>query len=280
MNLSFPVSTELLTLNFATYKTLESELRRQHDLSILQYRAMSLMQQSSIIEESLLIERLDANASQLSQNLTALAKRDCVSWEPVKGSARSWMLTRHGKAVLDDVDITVIQIYERYFSKLDNVIEQSVLTGLRMASQTRRAIRLKDDDYFDEQSYFENVLSIVHTTTKSLQTYHLSPVQFRIMFELLMHGPAVKAHLAKTLVLKRSTISWACETLVERGLVQAAADTSAKSCPVALTQTGRNEAQNAAQSVDEAWCDVRVWTPTEKRGCQKVAEYFVETFAH
>jgi DNA-binding MarR family transcriptional regulator len=280
MNLSYPVSTELLTLNFATYKTLESELRRQHDLSILQYRAMSLMQQGRIVDESRLIERLDANASQLSQNLSSLAKRDYASWEPNKGSTRSWMLTRPGMVVLDDADVTVIQVYERYFTKLDSATEQNVLPTLRMTSQTQGTARLKDGNYFDEQSYFESILSIVHATIKSLQSFDLSPVQFRIMFELLQHGPAVKAHLAAKLVLARSTVNWACETLAERGLVRTAGDVSAKSRPVVLTQAGRAETQRAAQGVDQAWCDVRVWTSAEKLGSQKVAEYFVETFAH
>lgn len=278
MKLSFPVTCELLTLDFSTYKSFESALRRQHDLSILQYRAMSLIHQRGGIAESRMIEALDANASQLSQNLSKLLRRDYVSWMPAAGSARSWSITKLGRAALEEADITVIRIYNQYFVKLSSDLEQSVIPGLRMTSQSQGIIRVKDGGYFDEQAFFESVLSAVQTVTESLQQFDLSPVQFRILFELLQHGPTVKAHLAKSLMLARSTVNWACDTLVERNFVHFVAGASGRAVPVLLTESGRAMVQRAAEYVDRTWCSMRVWSSEEKRYYQQVAEFFVESF--
>lgn len=278
MKLSFPVTSELLTLDFSTYKSFESALRREHDLSILQYRAMSLIHQGGDVAESRMIDELDANASQLSQNLSKLLRLDYVSWAPAAGSAKSWALTKLGRTALEDADITVIRTYNQYFVKLNADLEQNVLPGLRMTSQSQGFIRVKDERYFDEQAFFESVLSAVQTATESLQQFDLSPVQFRILFELLQHGPAVKAHLAKRLMLTRSTVNWAYEALSERGFAHAAAGGLGRAIPIALTEPGRVTAQRAAEHIDRTWCGMRVWSPEEKRHYQQVADYFVEAF--
>ena len=279
MRLLYPISTELLTLDFVTHKALERELRQQQGMSILQYRAMSWMQQNRLIEESRLVEELNANASQLSQDLGKLTEREFVSWERSTGSARSWALTRLGKAALDDADITLTQVYERFFSELDDALEENVRSGLRLTSQSQGIIRVRGEGYFDEHSFFESVLSIVQTVTKSLHPFGLSPVQFRILFELRVRGPVARAQLAKALILTRSTVSWGCETLAERGLVRVATGSSAKSLPVTLTSEGRVEAERAAECVDRAWCEMRVWSPDERLYYQQAAEYFARSFA-
>lgn len=278
MKLRYPITSELLTLDCAMFQNFERELRRQHELSILQYRSMSLMQQSESVEEACLIRDYEANASQLSKDLGELSKRGIVSWKSAGGSFKTWSLTEAGEAFLESVDNTVIQVYDRYFSGLEYGMEESAMPGLVMINQSRGIVRIKGERFFDEHTFFESILPFVHIVTKSSHILGLSPTQFRVLFELLEYGPALKAHLANRLMLSRSTVNWTCETLEGLGLVRVIAGKTGRVRPVLLTDTGRVTAENLAEVVDLEYCDLRVWSPEEKRTYQHVAEYFVKTF--
>ncbi len=278
MKLSFPITPELLTLAFATCQRLESELRLQSDLSLLQFRAMALMQQNESIAESRLIDELGTSASQLSQNLGNLTKRNIAASKSISGSAKSWALTLSGQSALDEADIVLIEVYNEFFSRLDDDVEEGVRAGLRLTSQSHGIIRVKDGRFFDEQAYFESVLPVVQIVINNTQLVGLSPAQFRVLFELVVGGPALKAHLASKLLLTRSTIGWACKTLEEGGFVYESRRAPGKADPVVLTKAGRVLAERAVMSIDRACCDMRVWSPDEKLLYQQVAEYFVESF--
>ena len=105
-----------------------------------------------------------------------------------------------------------------------------------MTSLSRGTIRVKDGGYFDEQAFFETILAIVQTSIEHAKSFDLSPVQLRILFKLLDEGPALKAHLAKKLMLTRSTVNWACEALAERSLLCVVSGASSKAAPVTLTE--------------------------------------------
>ena len=148
-----------------------------------------------------------------------------------------------------------------------------------MTSLSQGIIRVKDGNYFDEQAFFETILAIVQTVIEYAKPFDLSPVQFRILFMLLDDGPALKAHLAKKLILTRSTVNWACDALAERGYLCVVVGVSGKAIPVALTDRGRTVTEQAAERIDRAWCEMRVWSPEEKQYNQQVGEYFVKSFA-
>ncbi len=80
-------------------------------------------------------------------------------------------------------------------------------------------------------------------------------------------------------MLTRSTVNWACEALAERSLLCVVSGASGKAAPVTLTEQGRNVTERAAERIDRAWCDMRVWSPEEKLYNQQVGEYFVNSFA-
>lgn len=160
MRLVYPITPELITLVCATCQGFEKALRRECDLSILQYRALSHLRQNGSCGETPLASALKANMSLLSRNLGELARRGCIDSEYIPKSGKSWSIAREGMHVLDEADIVLIGVYDSFFSGLDSQLHKSVKAGLRLTSQSQGHVRIKDGRFFDELAYFESVLAV------------------------------------------------------------------------------------------------------------------------
>ena len=108
MELLYPLSSELMTFVHLLNHTIETDLRRECDLNLVQYRTLSCLKQAGEIEEARVARALAVSASRLSQALGELAKLDYVRSRTYRGPTKLIRLSDRGMRALADADLVLI----------------------------------------------------------------------------------------------------------------------------------------------------------------------------
>ena len=273
MELRYPISTELFTFVHELNRTIELALRREHNLSVVQYRALSCMRQAGELEESAIVRILAIGSSQLSQALGGLASQDCVESRTHGGPAKLWKLTETGDRLTEDADATLVDACNQVFGPLGSELGRAIRSGSMLTNQRHGVVRIENGRFFEEHACFEAFLQAERFTKESTKSFGLTQTEFRILFLLYCDGPTSKSKLAHRLILAPSVISDACRALEKRALIAKSKQTGDKRVhTVTLTEHGRNLTEQAAVHVDtRAFEDLRPSSSEERVLYQRMA---------
>ena len=277
MELLYPLSSELMTFVHLLNHTIETDLRRECDLNLVQYRTLSCLKQAGEIEEARVARALAVSASRLSQALGELAKLDYVRSRTYRGPTKLIRLSDRGMRALADADLVLIEACNAVFGPLGHELGSAIKAGSMLTNQRHGIVRIENGAFFEEHACFEAFLEAERITRRATSDFGLTYTQFRIMFELLVKGPLTKSHLAKELKLTPSVVSDTCRKLSEQDLVT---DTHARKDrrvhTIALTEIGRDLVEKTAVHVDRRnFEDLRPSSDGERTLYQQMADIIV-----
>lgn len=277
MKLLYPVSTELFTFVHMLNRTIEKALRRECDLSVVQYRALSCMKQAGEIEESRMARALNTSASQLSQALGVLAEKNYILTRTYHGPTKLIRLSDKGSRLLGNADLVLIEACNEVFGPLGSELGSAIRAGSMLTNQRHGIVRIENGRFFEEHACFEAFLEAEHITKKASHDFGLTQTELRIMFELLCSGPTSKSKLAKKLILAPAVISDACRSLTDRDLLTSVrANNDKRVHTMALTESGRDLIEKAAEHVDHRnFEDLRPSSDGERSLYQQMADIVV-----
>ena len=272
--LLYPLTTELMTFVYLLNHTVERSLRRECDMSVVQYRTLSCLKQQNELSEAKIASILATSASQLSQGLSVLAGKNYIRSRTNQGPAKTIALTKTGKRALDNADLVLAEAVNAVFGPLGEELGGAIRSGSMLTNQRHGIVRVEEGSFFEEHACFEAFLEAERISKKATQDYGLTYTQFRILFEMLCAGPMSQSYLAKRLQLSPSVISDACVKLHERGLI---ADTHAANDKririFSLTESGRDLAEVSAIHVDRrCFEDIRPSSDAERTLYQRMAD--------
>ena len=277
LKLRYPISSELFTFVHALNRTIELALRRECNLSVVQYRALSCMRQAGELEEAAMERVLGISASQLSQALGKLAKRRYAVSRTHNGPAKIWKLTAKGNHAIEDADIVLVEACDQVFGPLGAELGNAIRAGSMLTNQRHGVVRIENGQFFAEHACFEAFLQAERFTEDSTQDFGLTQTEFRIMFELYLSGPTAKSALARKLVMAPSVVSDACRALASRGFIASVERAVDKRVHiVTLTEPGRQLTERCAVHVDDrGFEDLRPSSADERALYQRMADIFV-----
>lgn len=273
MELLYPISTELFTFVHALNREVEVSLRRECDLSVVQYRVLSCLMQEHDMDEHDLIEVLCVSPSQLSQGLSEIAAHNYIAGNAIGGPSKHWELTDVGRQAVRNADLVLIEACNRIFEPLGPDLGSAIRAGSMLTNQRHGIVRTESGSFFPENACFEAFLEAERITKQSAHKYGFTETEFRILFELLCSGPTSKSQLSKTMKLARSTVTDVCRKLEGDELICKASSLGNKKTHVmALTEQGRMKTEEAAVYVDRrAMGDIRPSSDEERALYQKMA---------
>lgn len=278
MKLRYPLTSELMTFVHTLNRTIERMLRRECDLSVVQYRALSCMRQAGELEEAAMQRVMATSASQLSQGLGGLAACGFAQSRRYRGPTKLWRLTPAGNRAIENADAVLIEACDDVFGPLGPELGGAIRAGSMLTNQRHGVVRIEGGRFFEEHACFEAFLQAERFTKESTQAFGLSETEFRILFELLVGGPVSKSALSKRLKLSPSIITDACKQLESRSLVKAIRNAADKRVHVmALTEQARALTEEVAEFVDaRAFEDLRPTSVEERELYQRMADILVE----
>ncbi|MBO7702650.1 MAG: MarR family transcriptional regulator [Eggerthellaceae bacterium] len=274
MELRYPISTELFTFVHQLNRTVEQALRREHGLSVVQYRAISCLRQAGEMREADIVRILAAKPSHLSRALGGLAARGCVESRTHGGPAKLWKLTDAGHRLIEGADAVVIEACNQVFGPLGAELGRAIRSGSMLTNQRHGVIRIENGRFFEEHACFEAFLQSERITKESTKAFDLTENEFRILYLLYCDGPTSKSALAQSLLLALSVVSDACRSLEGRALIAKSGSANDKRVhTMALTEHGRKLTEQAAVHVDtRAYEDLRPSSTEERALYQRMAD--------
>lgn len=277
MELRYPLTSELMTFVHTLNRTIERALRRECNLSVVQYRAISCIRQAGEIEEAAMQRVMATSASQLSQGLGGLTAGGLVKSRRYRGPTKLWQLTPAGNRAIENADMVLIEACNQVFGPLGPELGGAIRAGSMLTNQRHGVVRIEGGRFFEEHACFEAFLQAERFTKESTKSFGLTETEFRILFELYCEGPASKTTLSHSLLLAPSVISGAGHTLEERGLVARSGHASDRRMhTIALTERGRQLTEQAAVCVDNrAFEDLRPSSTDERALYQRMADIVV-----
>ncbi len=278
MKLRYPITSELFTFVHGLNRAVEMALRRECDLSVVQYRALSCMRQAGELEEGNIAHILAVGASQLSQALGPLAESGYVKSRTYRGPTKLWSLAAKGDRKIEAADDVLVDACVQVFGPLGPDLGAAIRTGSMLTNQRHGVVRIEGGRFFEEHACFEAFLQAERFTKESTESFGLTETEFRILFELFCKGPSSKSAIARSLVLAPSVVTDACRSLGNRALVEQSRMPSDKRMHMlALTEQGRKLTEQAAIHVDDrAFEDLRPSSVDERALYQQMAELYVQ----
>lgn len=277
MKLRYPISSELFTFVHELNHAVEASLRRECGLSVVQYRALSCMRQAGEIEEAAIARIMAVSASQLSQALGKLVERDYAHYRRRRGPAKLWHLTGMGNEAIENADMVLIEACNQVFGPLGPELGAAIRAGSMLTNQRHGIVRIENGRFFEEHACFEAFLQAERYTKQSTKEMGFTQTEFRILFELLMGGPATKSALSKRMMIAPSVVTETCSALAGRGLLVVQEDKADKRAHlVALTEEGRSKTETVAELVDRrGYEDLRPSSAEERALYQRMADIVV-----
>lgn len=277
MELLYPLSSELITFVHLLNRTVETSLRRECDLSVVQYRTLSCLKQAGELEEARVARALNVSASLLSQALKPLVAEKSVLSRTYRGPTKLIRLGDHGFRILSDADLVLIEACNEVFGPLGPELGGVIRAGSMLTNQRHGIVRIENGSFFEEHACFEAFLEAERVTRGATGDFGLTHTEFRILFELYCKGPLSKSELSKSLLLAPSVISETCRKLMDRDFITDAQKGSDKRVrAIALTAQGRTLTEAAAEHVDHRnFEDLRPSSDGERSLYQQMADIIV-----
>lgn len=235
------------------------------------------MRQAGEFEEAAMERIMAVSASQLSQALGKLASRGYVESHRRHGPAKLWRLTTEGNRAIERADAVLVEACNEVFGPLGPELGSAIRSGSMLTNQRHGIVRIENGSFFEEHACFEAFLQAERYTMQSTKEMGFTQTEFRILFELLMQGPAMKSQLARRLFLAPSVVTETCALLAERGLLEIQTKKADKRVRlVALTDEGRSVTEVTAELVDRrSFEDLRPSSADERALYQRMADIIV-----